>query len=114
MPERSKNCFTIISWNVCLGVQQKLHHVEKLLKETDAAVLFVQECDLFQYQTDAISIKDYVTEFALIEHSKKIRSMAFIKKTIKYKRRKDLEGKDSNIILLQKKEDNIAKKANKD
>ena len=45
------NTLTIASWNICLGISNKLHHIENLLSTKNIDILFIQEAEISN-QTD--------------------------------------------------------------
>ena len=41
----------IASWNVCLGISNKLHHIQNILQTENIDILFIQEAEV-QNQTN--------------------------------------------------------------
>ena len=85
--------------NCCLGLKNKKDLIGHLLIENKIELLCLQEVELEQgYPNDQLSLPDYCFEAEV--NSKKSRVGLFVKNTIKYARRVDLEGVDSHLIVV--------------
>ena len=89
----------IATWNLCLGMFQKRDYIRDLLFRKKIDVLNMQEVEL-NPDTDPkyLSIKGFKLELGVNED--KIRVGTYVSNKIKYKRRMDLETKNSNIVII--------------
>ena len=89
----------IATWNMCLGLFHKRDYVRNLLHENDIDILTLQETELTpEIETKNLQIKGYSLEVE--NNAKKRRVAIYIKKTITYKRRTDLEKINLHLIIL--------------
>ena len=89
----------IATWNLCLGLFHKKDYVRTLLYENNIDVLTLQETELSpELQLENLQIKGYSIE---VENNNKKRRVAiYIKNSISYKRRVDLEKEGLHVIIL--------------
>ena len=89
----------IATWNLCLGLFHKKDYVRTLLYENNIDILTLQETELSpELQLENLQIKGYSIE---VENNNKKRRVAiYIKNSISYKRRVDLEKENLHIIIL--------------
>jgi exonuclease III len=97
----------IATWNLCLGLFHKKDYVRKLLNENEIDILNLQETELETgLDLKNLHIRGYVLESETNE--KKIRVVTYIRNTITYTRRADLESPNLHLIILDiKNEDNL-------
>ena len=85
--------------NLCLGLKNKKLLVKKLLEENDIDILCMQETQVRKdIDHKELNISKFLLE--LESNTKKSRIGVYISKTINYVRRTDLEGLDSNLIII--------------
>ena len=89
----------IATWNLCLGLFHKKDYVRTLLYENNIDILTLQETELSpELQLENLQIKGYSIE---VENNNKKRRVAiYIKNSISYQRRVDLEKENLHIIIL--------------
>jgi len=89
----------IATWNLCLGLFHKKDYVRTQLYENNIDILTLQETELSpELQLENLQIKGYSIE---VENNNKKRRVAiYIKNSISYKRRVDLEKENLHIIIL--------------
>ena len=89
----------ISTWNLCLGLFHKKDYVRMLLNENDLDILALQETELSTNIQEAnLSIGGYTIEIE--QNDEKRRVAIYVKNTITYKRRQDLEGKNLHLVIL--------------
>ena len=85
--------------NLCLGLKNKKLEVENLMSQNEISILCMQEVEIeSNYDPNVLNIKNY--NFELEVNSIKSRTGIFISKSILYRRMKNLEGVDSNLIII--------------
>ena len=86
----------VASWNICLGVSNKLNYIKNLLCTENIDVLFIQESEI-QNQTNRsfYDIDNYKLEISETINSGKARMCCYIKKDITY-----IVNKTNNSIEL--------------
>ena len=90
---------TISTINLCLGLKNKKLLVKRLMDDNKIDVLCMQETEVGNdLNIDQLSISGYSLE--LEKNSIKSRVGLYISKSLKYVRRIDLEGQDSNIVVI--------------
>ena len=90
----------ISTLNLCLGLKNKKLLVKKLPEVNDIDVLCMQETEVMKdINHNELKISEYLLELEL--NTKKSRVGVYISKTINYVRRTDLEGIDSNLIIIE-------------
>ena len=88
----------IASWNVCLGISNKLNHIQNILETESIDVLFVQEAEIQnQTNTQFYQINGFKLVTSETINTGKARSCCFIRNTIKFKQNK---LKDNSIELI--------------
>ena len=89
----------IATWNLCLGLFHKKDYVRTLLHENEIDLLTLQETELSpELQLENLQIKGYTIE---VENNNKKRRVAiYVKNSITYKRRLDLERENLHVIIL--------------
>ena len=89
----------IATWNLCLGLFHKKDYVRSILQENNIDILTLQETELSQeIEPNVLQIMDYVVE--IDENNQKRRVVTYVKNTIMYKRRYDLEKANLHTIIL--------------
>ena len=89
----------IATWNLCLGLFHKKDYVRTQLYENNIDILTLQETELSpELQLENLQIKGYSIEVE--KNNKKRRVAIYIKNSISYKRRVDLEREGLHIIIL--------------
>ena len=84
---------------MCLGLKNKKLDVENLMAENDINVLCLQEVEIESvYDPSVLNIKNF--HFELEVNSLKLRTGIYISKSVLYRRMKQLEGVDSNLIII--------------
>ena len=98
-PKNNQMVLNIATWNLCLGLFHKKDYVRNLLYENDIDILNLQETELGpDIDLNNLNIKGYVLE---VETNKKKKRVAtYIKTSIQYKRRNDLEKPNLHLIIL--------------
>jgi exonuclease III len=89
----------IATWNLCLGLFHKKDYVRTQLHENNIDILTLQETDLSpELQLENLQIKGYSIE---VENNNKKRRVAiYVKNSISYKRRIELEKENLHVIVL--------------
>ena len=89
----------IATWNLCLGLFHKKDYVRTQLYENNIDILTLQETELSpELRLDNLQIKGYSIE---VENNNKKRRVAiYVKNSISYKRRIDLEKENMHIVIL--------------
>ena len=89
----------IATINLCLGLKNKKLLLKQMLEDNLIDVLCMQETEILKdIDHNELKISDYNLE--LENNSIKSRVGFFVSKTIDYVRRLDLEGCDSNLIII--------------
>ena len=85
--------------NLCLGLKNKKLEVGQLLVEHDIDVMCLQETEIeYHFNPGLLAIGGY--ELELETNNVKARTGMFVRNNLKYKIRKDLEGMNSNLVVL--------------
>ena len=98
MNENIRN-IKIGTWNLCLGLKNKKDYVSKIINQHNVDIMSLQETDIEQnYPINILSFKgyDYLNE----NNTSKARTGMYIKASLPYLRRDDLEKKDCGIIIV--------------
>ena len=93
------NKIKISTLNLCLGLKNKKLEVSQLLNEHKIDVLCLQETEI-ECQFDQVLLSISGLELELETNNVKARTGIFVRNNIKYKRRRDLEGVDSNLVIV--------------
>ena len=89
----------IATLNLCLGLKYKKDLVKNYLYSEEIDILAVQETEIEKdFNCDLLSIKGFKYEYE--ENSFKKRVGFYIKNCIKYERKRELEGTDSHLIVI--------------
>ena len=89
----------IATLNLCLGLKYKKDLVKNYLYSEEIDILAVQETEIEKdFNCDLLSIKGYKYEYE--ENLFKKRVGFYIKNCIKYERKRELEGTDSHLIVI--------------
>ena len=95
----NNNIIKIATLNLCLGLKSKKLEVENILTENCIEILCLQEVKIEStYDQSLLKIKNY--QFELENNSLKSRTGIFLSNSIIYKRMKQLEGMNSNLIIV--------------
>ena len=89
----------ISTLNVCLGLKNKKSLIKNILEEKKIDVLGMQEIKI----NSTIDLKELESSGFNLEienNSEKSRVGFYISKRISYKRKSDLEGIDSNLVII--------------
>ena len=89
----------ISTLNLCLGLNNKKFLVKKLLEEHEIDVLFMQEMEIDK-DLDSRELMTSGYSLELENNYVKSRVGFYVSKTIRYVRRSDLEGENSNVIIV--------------
>ena len=88
------------TWNICLGLKSKKDYVRTIISEEKLDICCVQECEIKpDFPIGLLTFKDYNIEAET--NSVKSRCCTFIKRDINYMRRRDLEGEDNNLVIIE-------------
>ena len=89
----------IATLNLCLGLKHKKIEVERLIRENQIDVICLQETEIeVAFNKELLDINGFRLE--LENNSVKRRTGVFLKNDVQYKRRIELEGKDSNLLII--------------
>ena len=89
----------IATWNLCLGLSNKKDMVKVAMQNEKILICCMQEIDIDKdYPTHLLTFQGFNLE--LEENDLKARVGIYLSTSIKYKRRNDLEGKNSNLITI--------------
>ena len=89
----------VATLNLCLGLKNKKLLIKKMLEEHEIDILSMQETEINNnLNHDELRIANYSLE--LEKNSLKSRVGFYITKSVSYVRRYDLEGTDSNMIII--------------
>ena len=89
----------IATWNLCLGLFHKKDYVRSLLNENQIDVLNLQETEIAKdIDLTNLQIKGYALEMETNENKRRVAT--YIKNTIPYKRRDDLETPNMHLLIV--------------
>ena len=89
----------IATWNLCLGLFHKKDYVRALIDENNVDLFALQETELSSDILETnLSIKGFAIEVE--QNDEKRRVAIYVKNTILYKRRVDLEQKNLHLMIL--------------
>ena len=89
----------IATWNICLGLKNKKDYVSSVINEHKIDICCLQEVDLeTDYPSEILSFKNYSIEVETNDY--KARVAVYIKNGISRHRRHELEGTNSNVIVI--------------
>ena len=89
----------IATWNLCLGLSNKKDLIKETLFKENILVCCMQEIDIIKgYPLELLNFPGYNLEIET--NDLKSRVGIYISKIIPYKRRIDIEGSNSNIVIV--------------
>ena len=89
----------IASWNTCLGLFHKKDYVRDLLRENEIDILALQETEINEdLDLNNLKISGYTLETE--SNDEKRRVVIYVRSSLTYKRRSDLEKKNLHLIVL--------------
>ena len=89
----------LASWNICLGLKSKKDYVYNTVKENKTDICLMQEVEVEQnYNQNLLKDLNYRIEIEI--NSIKSRSAIMIKNGINYKRKRDIEGNDLGLVII--------------
>ena len=92
----------IATLNLCLGLKNKKHDVENLIKSNDIKILCLQEVEIGNnFDPKLLSLKNF--QFELETNSLKARTGIYIPNEVKYRSMLNLEGINSHIVIIDTK-----------
>jgi exonuclease III len=98
-PKNNQMVLNIATWNLCLGLFHKKDYVRNLLYKNDIDILNLQETELGpDIDLNNLNIKGYVLEVETNEKKKRVAT--YIKTSVQYKRRNNLEKTNLHLIVL--------------
>ena len=93
------NKLTVSTWNLCLGLVNKKNIVKNYIENYNIDIFNVQEIDTdSDYPNRLLSFPGYNIEVE--SNEVKSRVATYIKDNINYNRRPELEGKNSNLLII--------------
>ena len=100
-----KKTINVCTWNLRLGLQNKLNYVKEILIKEDVDILCLQETELEDgLDMSILNINGYELETDLA--NKTIRSVVYIKTTLNYERILN-RGLSQNLIILKITQQNL-------
>ena len=89
----------IATLNLCLSLKNKKEEIKRIIGENNIDILCLQETEIERdYETENLKINDYRLEME--NNSLKSRTGVYVRDTIDYERRTDLEGQDKHLVIL--------------
>ena len=89
----------IATWNLCLGLANKRDIVTQTLSNSNISACCVQETEIpMNYPEDILNCNDYNLELEI--NNLKKRTGIYLRKNVKYLRRKDLEIQNCHIVII--------------
>ena len=99
----------IATLNLCLGLKFKKQMVEQILSVNNINILCMQEVEIENgFDTNLLSMKGF--ELEIENNSIKSRSGIYITENLKYTRKRNLEGKDSHLVIIDFEENSEIKR----
>ncbi len=93
------NNVKLATWNLCLGLSNKKDLVTQSLSRNNISACCVQETEIpINYPEEILDCNDYILELEL--NNLKKRAGIYIRKNVKYVRRKDLERENYHIVVI--------------
>ena len=87
------------TWNLCLGLANKKDLVKETLLNEKIDICCVQETDIVKdYPEDLLTFPGFSLE--LEKNDVKARFGVYLSTKISYKRRNDLEGQNSHLVII--------------
>ena len=85
--------------NLCLGLKNKKEEVKQLIIKNKIDILCIQETELEKdYPVEILTFKGYGLEME--KNSTKLRSGIYIRDSISYTRRTDLEEENTHVVII--------------
>ena len=89
----------LATWNLCLGLKKKKDYVLDILRREKIDICCLQEIEIASdFPVVALSSQDYIFESET--NDVKSRTGVYIRSNINYERRRDLEGSNNGIIII--------------
>ena len=89
----------IATLNLCLGLKNKKEEVKQLIIKNNIDILCIQETELEKdYPVEILTFKGYGLEME--KNTTKLRSGIYIKDSISYTRRTDLEEENTHVVII--------------
>jgi hypothetical protein len=89
----------IATWNLCLGLAGKKNLVKNYINENKVDICCLQEIELdSDFDQELLSFPNYCLEVE--QNDVKRRVAIYIRSTINYRRRHDLEGSNSHLVVV--------------
>ena len=89
----------IATWNLCLGLQGKKIAVKEEILKNKIDICCMQETEIkVDFPTNILTFPGYRLEVET--NDVKARVAIYISDAVEYNRRKDLEGQNSNIMIM--------------
>ena len=87
------------TWNICLGLKNKKDYVYQVINKKEIDVCLLQEVEIDKdFDANLLTKGQFKIE---VEKNKiKARVAILIKDNIEYERRRDLEGEDLGIVII--------------
>jgi exonuclease III len=87
------------TWNICLGLKNKKDYIYQVIDEKEIDVCLLQEVEIDKdYDANLLTKGQFKIE---VEKNKvKARVAILIKDNVEYVRRRDLEGEDLGIVII--------------
>ena len=99
MEDTTFNKIKIATLNLCLGIQAKKNLIKETIKTEKIDILCMQEIEVKNnLDCNLLSFPGYSIEVE--KNTKTARVGFYINNKVNYLRRKDLEGDDSNLIII--------------
>ena len=93
------NELVIASWNVCLGITNKKDFIEHEIVKEKIDICCVQECEVpNNIDEKTLTFAGYNIE--LEDNDYKKRTGIYVRNTISYQRKRELEEPNSNIVII--------------
>ena len=87
------------TWNLCLGLANKKDLIKQTLTKNEIDICCLQETEIVKdYPENLLIFPGYSLE--LEKNDLKTRVGMYVSKTIRYKRRKDLEGLNNHLVII--------------
>lgn len=95
--------FKIRYWNCMNGLSPKKILVKEKLNKDDIKIMFISECEITHnmLSSDCLLIDGYDLEYSNTINRGRSRLCVYIERSVRIKRRRDLEHDDNEIIVLE-------------
>ena len=89
----------IALWNVCPGLKRKKEYVKSKIIKENIDICCIQECEIKpDFPDNILTFKNFNLEVET--NIVKLRCCIYVRASISYIRRNDLEGKDNNLVII--------------